>query len=90
MILPFSGLEMLALGVALYVTSRKAHFREVIISSDKRISVEKGIRRIKQKWVFDRCWVKMVRTKYYGRSIVAVEKSLLGSHGSYVESRRIS
>ena len=45
-VLPFSGLEMLALGAALYLTSRRVHRREVIILDPERTRIEKGQRRI--------------------------------------------
>ena len=83
LVLPFSGLEMLVLGVALYITSRKAHYREVITTSDKRVKIEKGVRRIQQEWVFDRSWVKLVDETYDGNR--NRRKIALGSHGSYVE-----
>ena len=83
LILPFSGLEMLALGGALYISSRKAHYREVITSSDERIKIEKGIRQIKQKWVFEQPWVRLLDETYDHRR--GRRKIALGSHGSYVE-----
>lgn len=83
LIVPFSGLEMLALGGALYVSSRKAHYREVITSSDERVKIEKGIQRIKHQWVFERSWIRL-RDETYDRE-KGHRKIALGSHGSYVE-----
>ncbi len=40
--LPFSGLEMLALGPGLYVTSRKVYRHEVITLGPDRIRIEVG------------------------------------------------
>ena len=83
LILPFSGLEMMMLGVVLYITSRKVHCREVITAKGNHVKIEKGISRIKQRWVFERCWIKLLDEsrgeKHNSRKIA------LGSHGSYVE-----
>ena len=43
LVLPFSGLEMLALGTALYLTSRKVYRREVITLDAHTTRVEKGV-----------------------------------------------
>ena len=83
LIVPFSGLEMLALGGALYISSRKAHCREVITSCDERVKIEKGIRRIKHQWVFEQSWVRLLDETYDREK--GHRKIALGSHGSYVE-----
>jgi len=59
-VLPFSGLEMAALGTALYLTSRKVHRREVIILNPERTRIEKGLRRIERSWEFSTPWVKVI------------------------------
>ena len=46
LVLPFSGLEMMALGTALYLTSRKVHRREVITLDSNRVTIEKGVSRL--------------------------------------------
>jgi len=83
LVLPFSGLEMMALGTALYITSRKVHCREVITANGDRVKIEKGMRGIKQQWVFERCWIRLLDEvrgeKKRNRKIA------LGSHGHYVE-----
>ena len=83
LIVPFSGLEMLALGGALYISSRNSHYREVITSSDKRVKIEKGIRRIRHQWVFERCWLRLQDESDDGEK--GRRKIALGSHGTYVE-----
>jgi uncharacterized membrane protein len=83
LILPFSGLEMLALGYCLYLTSRKAYRREVITLDPRHTRVEKGVQRITESWEFDTPWVRLVdeQTGFDGRR----RRLALGSHGSYVE-----
>ena len=83
LILPFSGLEMLVLGSALFITSRKVNRREIITVNDDRIRIEKGRHRAEERWVFKRCWVRL-RDEIGGENRPR-RKLALGSHGSYVE-----
>jgi uncharacterized membrane protein len=59
LVLPFSGLEMLALGIGLYLTSRKVYRREIITLDQKRTRIEKGLRQIEQSWDFKTPWVRI-------------------------------
>ena len=60
LVLPFSGLEMLALGGGLYLTSRKVYRREVITLDPKHTRIEKGVQRIDQSWEFKTPWIRIV------------------------------
>src|SRR5210317_1468381 len=60
LVLPFSGLEMLALGTGLYVTSRKAYRREVITLDKDCTRIEKGVQRVHQSWEFKTPWVRVI------------------------------
>jgi uncharacterized membrane protein len=42
LVLPFSGLEILALGLALYVTAWRGGAREVVTFKTDRVTIEKG------------------------------------------------
>ncbi len=55
-ILPFAGLEVLALGTALYVSARRGDYREIIRVGPERIRIEKGRRQPEQIWEFSRAW----------------------------------
>ncbi len=55
-ILPFAGLEVVALGAALYVSARRGDYREVIRVGPERIRIEKGRRTPEQTWDFSRAW----------------------------------
>lgn len=55
-ILPFAGLEVVALGAALYVSARRGDYREVIRVGPERIRIEKGRRTPEQTWEFSRAW----------------------------------
>ena len=82
-VLPFSGIEMLALGVVLYLTSRRMRFKEVITFDDSRVSIEKGFGEVEYCWEFDRSWLQLYdQTSDDFRSRRQLK---LGSHGNYVE-----
>lgn len=54
LILPFAGLELLALGVALYRVSWKQQYRHVITVSDDSVCIDKGYHCPLQHWRFAR------------------------------------
>ncbi len=56
LVLPFSGLEMLVLGVALAASMLRGSRQEVISFDARRVVVEKGRRRPRERHEFDRCW----------------------------------
>lgn len=49
-VLPFAGLEMLALGSALYWVSWKQQYRHVLHFRDGRLLIEKGVYYPKRQW----------------------------------------
>ncbi|TGD73995.1 DUF2244 domain-containing protein [Mangrovimicrobium sediminis] len=53
-ILPFAGLEMLALGSALYYCHWKLQYRQVITLSDDSVRIDKGHYYPRQSWQFKR------------------------------------
>ena len=83
LILPFSGLEMLFLGVALYVTCRKIYSQEVITICGDNIRVEKGCEYPNKLCEYDRNWVqvKLEMKGFYRKKT----KLTLGSHGKFIE-----
>jgi uncharacterized membrane protein len=83
LVLPFSGLEMLALGLGLYFTSRKVHRREVITLDPDRIRVEKGARRVDQSWEFSTPWVRI--SEHRGDGLGGRCRLVIGASGSSVE-----
>lgn len=82
-VLPFSGLEMLALGAGLYITNRKIYRQEVISFVNGRVKIEKGCQYPDESWEFDRHWLRLNVQK----TGALQEKTLLylGSHGNFVE-----
>jgi len=82
MILPFSGLEMLVLGVGLYLTSLDAYRFEVITVDAELVKVSKGRRNPDQKWEFKKAWVSLDFEK--STSCLQQTHVKLGSHGKFV------
>ena len=60
LVLPFSGIEMLALGFGLHLTSRKVSRKEIITLDQDRVRIEKGVRRVDQSWEFKTPWIRIV------------------------------
>jgi uncharacterized membrane protein len=82
-VLPFSGLEMSVLGIALYVSCRKIYQQEVISIDNATIKLQKGCIRVQDEWEFDRYWVRVSIEKqkgFYGKI-----KLKIGSHGNFIE-----
>lgn len=53
-ILPFAGLELIALGSALYYVNWKLEYRQVITLSEDSVRIDKGYYAPRQTWKFDR------------------------------------
>jgi uncharacterized membrane protein len=83
LVLPFSGLEMLALGFALYLTSRKVYRQEIITLDQDRIRIQKGVRRVDQSWEFKTPWIRIVDERQDDRS--ARRTLAIGMNGETVE-----
>jgi uncharacterized membrane protein len=82
-VLPFSGLEMLVLGVALYWTNKMFLRKEVISSSNGVVKIEKGYNHPDQSWEFDLYWTQINLHK--GVEFHAKTFIYMGSHGRFVE-----
>jgi uncharacterized membrane protein len=59
LILPFAGLEILALTLGLYTCSLQGRDQEVITISNEQVTVEKGRRKPREIWQFERAWVNL-------------------------------
>lgn len=86
LVLPFSGLEVLVLGAALYITAWRGGAREVITITDDSISVETGRSRPEQRHDFQRYWTKVVLRRPWVAWYPS--KLLLCSHGREIEVGR--
>ena len=83
LVLPFSGLEMAALGACLYLTSRKVYRREVITLGRDRTRVEQGGRRVDESGEFETPWRRLIDERSGVRE--RDRRLAIGSHGNYVE-----
>ena len=83
LVLPFSGLEMLALGFGLYLTSRKVYRKEIITLDQDRVRIEKGVRRVDQSWEFKTPWIRIVDERQDDRS--ARRTLVISMNGESVE-----
>ena len=86
MVLPFAGLEMLALGTALYVVARRCYEREVISIAADSIRIERGIHYPRRYWVLGRMWAQVVLERC--PSAWYPSRLLIRSHGRTVEVGR--
>lgn len=60
MVLPFTGLEMLALGIGLYLVACRCYECEVISIADDSILIEKGRSYPQHRWTLGRGWARVV------------------------------
>ena len=86
LVLPFSGLELLALGAALYITAWRGGTREVITITDDSVHVETGRDRPELSHDFQRYWTKVVLRQPWVAWYPS--KLLLCSHGREIEVGR--
>ena len=86
LVLPFSGLELLALGVALYITAWRGGAREVITITDDSVCVEAGRAGPEQRHDFQRYWTKVVLRRSW--VVWHPSKLLLCSGGREIEVGR--
>lgn len=86
LILPFSGLEILLLGIAFYVSAWKGGVQEVLSITEKNIIFERGRHSPDTRKEFQRAWVKVILE----RSGISWYPSrlLLRSHGHKLEIGR--
>ncbi len=85
-VLPFAGLELLALGLALRVSLRRGRYREVISVFADRVVIEQGSSQPTQVTEFPRAWarVELAESRYRGHP----GRLTIGSHGRWCEVGR--
>jgi uncharacterized membrane protein len=73
-VLPWAGIELVALGVALYVSARRGAVLEVVRVFDTSVIVERGLHRPDSRHTFDRYWsvVELSRpqTRWYPSRLI--------------------
>lgn len=82
-VLPFAGIEVLAVGIGFYLSAQAGLETEVVSVSNDEVAIEKGRRRIRQRWVMQRAWAQIrlqaPRIRWYPSRLV------LRSHGKEIE-----
>lgn len=84
-VLPFSGLESLALGAALYVTAWRGGLQEVVTIDERGLAVEAGHERPEWREEFQRYWARILLEQPGGWY---PSRLLIRSHGRQVEIGR--
>ena len=78
MILPFAGLEVIFVGVCVYLVMKKTYKQEVITLTQETLKIEKGEGKIDQVWEYFRMWafvsVERPQHRWYPAHIVVTSK----------------
>lgn len=83
LILPYSGLEMAAVGLGIYYCVRKCNLQEVITVSEHEVLIQRGIRAPEEQWHYHRVWARFLvkRPSHpWRRTVIAIR-----SHGNELE-----
>lgn len=83
LILPFAGIELAALAIALYVSAWRGGRKEVIRITHERVQVESGIDKPDTEVEFDKTWLQVVLVKPKIRWYPS--QLMLRSHGRQME-----
>ena len=86
LILPFAGLELLALGVVLYISAWRGGVREVISITDDKIKVESGRDVPETSCEFNKVWAQVVLEHSWHNWYPS--KLYIRSHGRQIEVGR--
>ncbi|MDG5499538.1 DUF2244 domain-containing protein [Marinobacter sp. BGYM27] len=62
-VLPFAGLEVLAVGAGFYYTARQCQRQEVLTFSDNNLRLEKGVNHIEASWDLPRHYTRLKMTE---------------------------
>ncbi|HET8701621.1 MAG TPA: DUF2244 domain-containing protein [Nitrococcus sp.] len=88
LILPFAGLEVGALALALIVTAQRAYDTEVVHVSESKVQIDKGRRRLEHRWSFDRVWSEVILAApghpWYPTRLVVRSRGELVELGSFL------
>lgn len=86
LVMPFSGIEALAVAAAFYLVLRDGERREIVRVEADRLVIEVGIRHLEQRVEFDRFWVRvdLQRSRYRNHPT----RLFVGSHGRAIELGR--
>jgi len=83
LILPFAGLELLALGVVLYISAWRSNIKEVVNVTEEKIRIEIGRNAPEKTYELDKVWAKVVLERSWNNWYPS--RLLLRSHGRQLE-----
>ena len=83
LILPFAGLELLALGVVLYISAWRSNIKEVVNVTEEKIRIEIGRNAPEKTYELDKAWAKVVLERSWNNWYPS--RLLLRSHGRQIE-----
>ena len=83
LVLPFAGLELIALAVAFYLSAVRVNSREVILIRGGMVAVEKGLHQPEESTEFQRAWARVELAEPQQRGYPT--RLLICSHGRKVE-----
>lgn len=86
LVMPFSGLEVLAVAVAFYLVLRDGERREVVRIEGEQLVIEAGRREREQRYEFHCLWVRVQLSR--SRYRYHPTRLLLGAHGKAIEVGR--
>ena len=83
LILPFAGLELLALGVVLYISAWRSNIKEVVNVNEEKIRIEIGRNVPEEIYELDKAWANIVLERSWNNWYPS--RLLLRSHGRQLE-----
>jgi uncharacterized membrane protein len=86
LVIPFAGLELAVVWGALYLTTRRAQYQEVVRFTPDEVIVERGRKRPDEKFHFQRAWSRFVLVRPASR--LQRLRLVLRSHGREIEIGR--
>lgn len=94
LVLPFAGIELVAVGYALSLSMRRGRYREVLLIFNDQLVVEKGVQSVEERVEFPRYWstVRLVParvTSYPSRLMVSCMGKSLEIGGFLTEAERV-
>ena len=82
LVLPFSGLELIMIGVSLYMFFHHYNHREVIHFTDNKVVIEHGKEVAEKSWEYQRHWSK-IHVQDHG--LYDIPRVSIKSHGQEME-----
>jgi|TARA_B110000196_G_scaffold9911_1_gene8341 uncharacterized membrane protein len=83
LILPFAGLELLALGVVLYISAWRSNIKEVVNVNEEKIRIEIGRNVPEEIYELDKAWANIVLERSWNNWYPS--RLLLRAHGRQLE-----